>query len=167
MNRSYFGLAGTVLIAAMITVACAAGISQQAQSQVTYTGAFEPVQQQPEKYTGEIVIWGGKIVETQPGEGRTEMVVLQLELGANDRPQDNDSSKGRFLARSTQFLDPALFPPGTLITVVGRLAGAQERLIGKMAYQYPVIEIVEVKKWPVKADGSPRIQFGIGVGTHF
>lgn len=167
MNRSCLGLAGIALVVAMITTACATGISEQAQSQVTYTGAFEQVQQEPDKYTGETVIWGGKIIKTQPGDNQTEMVVLQLELGSQDRPKDNDDSKGRFLARSMKFLDPALFPPGTLITVVGRLIGPEERLIGKMAYQYPVIEIIEAKKWPATGDGSPRFHFGIGVGTHF
>jgi outer membrane lipoprotein len=167
MNRSYIGLCAITLWVAMLTMACTAGISEQAQSQVTYMGAFAQLQQQPEKYANETVMWGGKIVQTQPGETTTELVVLQLDLAGQDRPQDNDNSQGRFLARTTQFIDPALFPPGTLITVVGRVQGAEKRLIGQMAYQYPVIGIVELKKWPASTGDSPRFHFGIGVGTHF
>lgn len=166
MNQLNYVVSGVALIVLM-TLSCAAGISEQAQSQVTYMGTFAQVQQQPAKYMGETVMWGGKIVQTQPRDDNTELVVLQLELGGQDRPQDNDKSQGRFLARSTQFLDPALYPPGTLITVVGRLQGAEERPIGKMAYQYPVVDIVEAKKWPVNTDRSPRFHFGIGVGKTF
>lgn len=167
MNRARCRLWVGVWFVAMIAMSCAAGISEQSQSQVTYMGTFAELQQAPEKYTGETVMWGGKIVSTQPNDGNTEMVVLQLALGSQDRPQDNDQSQGRFLALSAQFLDPALFSPGTLITVVGRMQGAQKRLIGQMAYHYPVIDIIEVKKWTANTDASPRFHFGIGVGKSF
>ena len=93
--------------------------------------------------------------------------MLQLEIGTQDRPTDNDQSQGRFLIRSAEFLDPAIFPQGTLITVVGRLQGSETRLIGEMPYTYPVIDVIEIKKWPPNSDPSPRFHFGIGIGTHF
>ena len=166
MNGSWnIGTAVTLL--AFVCISCAAGMSEQARSQVTYMGTFAQVQQQPERYKGETVMWGGKIVEAQPGNNTSELVVLQLALSGQDRPKDNDQSQGRFLVRSNQFLDPALYPPGTLVTIIGRVQGSEKRLIGKMAYDYPVIDMVEVKKWPVSSDSSPRFHFGIGVGKTF
>jgi outer membrane lipoprotein len=150
-----------------ILTACAGGISPQARSQISYFGPFSEVQQEPQKYVGEAVLWGGKIIETQIKDGATDLVVLQLELGGQDRPRDDDQSHGRFLIRSAQFLDPALYPQGTLVTVVGRLKGAETRLIGQMPYAYPVIDPTEIKKWPAAIDSSPRLHFGIGIGTHF
>ena len=112
-------------------------------------------------------MWGGKIVDTLAGEKSTELVVLQLGLGSQNRPRDNDRSQGRFLVRSSQFLDPAVYPQGTLITVVGLVKGAETRPIGQMAYRYPVMDIIEIKKWRPSTDSSPRFHFGIGVGTRF
>lgn len=147
--------------------ACAGGISKQTQSQITYFGPFDAVQQQPQKYQGETVMWGGRIIETVSSEKASEIVVLQLGLGGQNRPQDDDQSKGRFLIRSNRFLDPALYPQGTLITVVGPLKGTETRPIGQMEYRYPVMDVIEIKKWQPGTDTSPRFHFGIGIGTHF
>jgi len=163
------GCSHLILIPCLVIAlaACVGGISKEARSQVTYAGPFDALQQQPEKYIGETVIWGGKVIATEAQDKATEMIVLQLALGAQDRPIDNDQSQGRFIVRSSRFLDPAIFPQGTLITVVGAVKGAQVRAIGQMAYRYPVMDVTEIKKWPPGADPSPRFHFGIGIGTHF
>ena len=151
----------------LILTACGGGISRQAREQVTYEGSFAELQQAPGEYQGAMVLLGGRVVETLAKEGATELIVLQLDIGSRDRPLDNDQSQGRFLIRSARFLDPALFAPGTLITVVGRLRGSETRPIGEMPYTYPVIEPAEMKKWPAGGDASPRFHFGIGIGTWF
>lgn len=151
----------------LILTACSGGISQQARDQVTYTGPFAELQQAPAKYRGAMVLLGGKVIETLTAADATELVVLQLDIGSRDRPLDNDRSQGRFLVRSTRFIDPAIFPSGTLITVVGRLQGSETRPIGEMPYTYPVIEPAEMKKWPAGSEVSPRFHFGIGIGTRF
>jgi outer membrane lipoprotein len=151
----------------LILAACGGGISRQARDQVTYTGAFADLQQAPAKFQGAMVLLGGKVVDTRAISDGTELVVLQLDIGSNDRPLDNDRSQGRFLVRSDRFIDPAIFPPGTLITVVGRLQGSETRPIGEMPYIYPVIAPAEMKKWPAGSDASPRFHFGIGIGTRF
>lgn len=167
MFRGYRPLLIWYLGVILALTACAGGISKKTQSQITYFGSFDAVQQQPEKYQGETVMWGGKIIETLSSEKASEMVVLQLGLGGQNRPQDNDQSKGRFLIRSSRFLDPALYPQGTLITVVGPLKGAETRPIGQMDYHYPVMDVIEIKKWQPGTNDSPRFHFGIGIGTHF
>lgn len=166
-KRLDLGLMVSLLGIAMLTAACAGGISNQARFQVNNFVPFTDVQQAPDKYQGDTVIWGGKVIETQVKGNATEIMVLQLELGNQDSPQDNDQSKGRFLIRSAQFLDPALYSQGTLLTVVGRIQGAEKRLIGEMPYDYPVIEPTEIKKWPSGSNASPRFRFGFGIGTHF
>ncbi len=167
MSVHWFLLLTLLLGLALILAACGGGISRQSRDQVTYTGSFTELQQTPAKYRGAMVLLGGKVIETLAKEGATELVVLQLDTGSRDRPVDNDRSQGRFLVRSAQFIDPALFPPGTLITLVGRLQGSESRPIGEMPYTYPVIEPAEIKKWPAGADASPRFHFGIGIGTRF
>lgn len=156
-----------ILVGMAVWISGCGGISKQVRSQVTYTGTFDQLQADPEQKIGETVIFGGKIIGTQVLDTGTELTVLQLALSGSDRPQDNDQSKGRFIVRSAQFLDPALYPDGTLITVVGKFTGSQERPIGQMPYRYPVIDPLEIKKWPVETDTSPRFHFGIGVGKTF
>ncbi|MDA8141412.1 MAG: Slp family lipoprotein [Desulfobacteraceae bacterium] len=143
------------------------GISKEARSQVTYTGTFAELQASPDPHIGQIAIFGGKVISVQVLDKGTELTILQLELDSSDRPMNNDQSKGRFLVLSNQFLDPALYPAGTLVTVVGKIKGSQERAIGQMPYRYPIIEPIEIKKWPMETDTSPRFHFGIGVGKTF
>ena len=169
---------GLLFTLALFLSACAGGLSKQARSQVTYFDSFRQLQQQSEKYHGETVMLGGKILVAQVETGATELEgggggggggggVLQLDIGSGTRPVDNDNSQGRFLVRSDQFLDPAIYPQGTLITVVGHLKGSESRNIGDMPYRYPVIDVLEIKKWPANANSSPRFHFGFGVGTRF
>jgi outer membrane lipoprotein len=153
-------------ILAIMIEACAAGISTQARSQVSYFGTFSELQQQPENYVGRTVILGGKVIETRVTDGATELAVLQLALDGSDRPKDNDQSQGRYLVLSQQFLDPAIYTQGTLITVVGKVQGSEARAIGQMTYIYPRITSIEIKKWAAQDLQSPRFHFGIGVGTH-
>jgi outer membrane lipoprotein len=166
MRLSAFrGMWWLVLIAGLY--GCAAGISGQARSQVTFFGSFSELQRHPERYSGETVILGGKIIQVLVQDDATELTVLQLPLDRADRPLDSDQSEGRFLVRAAQFLDPALYPEGARITVVGKLTGSRERPIGSMPYRYPVVAPLEIKKWPGAQDRTPRFHFGIGVGTRF
>jgi|WetSurMetagenome_2_1015567.scaffolds.fasta_scaffold118560_2 outer membrane lipoprotein len=160
----------TILItglAALILMGCATGISSQARSQVTYFGPFNSVQQQPDTHKGEIVMWGGRIIETLNKDGSTELLVLQLDLTDQNFPIDNDKSQGRFMIRSSQFMDPAIYPEGTLVTVVGRIDGSETRPIGEMPYAYPAINVIEIKKWAPGENPTPRVHFGVGIGARF
>lgn len=166
--KKRFGRSALILsLMAGMLAACAGGISREARSQVTYFGTFAEAQKSPDRFEGQTVLWGGKVISTQVKDGATELTMLQIDLDSQERPGDGDQSHGRFIIRSAQFLDPALYPQGTPLTVVGRLQGAETRLIGEMHYTYPIVDPIEIKKWPLVRDSAPRFQFGIGVGTHF
>ena len=150
-----------------LILGCAAGISQQARSQVTYNGSFAELQAAMDRHMGEIVILGGKVIETKGYPTFSEITVLQLPLGKKDRPQDGDRSDGRYLIRSEQFVDPAIYRQGSLLTVVGRLSGSEVRSIGEFQYVYPLVEAIEIKRWRQARKTSPAVHFGIGVGTWF
>lgn len=159
----------TVIVSVMLLtlVACAGGISSQARSQVTYSGAFSEVLENPFGFEGQTVMWGGRVIEIQNQGGLTEIVALQMVLDSKYRPSDGDASQGRFLIKTPEFMDPALYPPGTLFTVVGNLLGAENRMIGEMDYRYPVIDVVEIETFDPGQRSSPRIHIGIGVGGSF
>ena len=152
---------------ALVVIGCATGITQQSRSRVTFTGTFSELQKTPGGYVGEVVMLGGKILKTQASHTSSELTVLQLPLGSKYRPVNSDQSKGRFLVRSDQFLDPAIYQKGRLLTVVGILKGSQARNIGGFEYVYPLLEAIEIKLWPVESRTKPSIHFGIGIGTTF
>ena len=129
----------------MFVTGCATGISQQSRSKVTYMGTFSKLQKTPDVYDGEVVIFGGKILETKVSSTLSELTVLQLE----------------------QLLDPAIYQKGMLLTVVGMLKGSKVRAIGDFDYAYPLLEAIEIKLWPKEVQTHPRFHFGFGVGTTF
>jgi len=146
---------------------CAYGISQQSRSKVTYAGTFSELQKTPYIYKDEIIMLGGKILETNVSSTLSELTVLQLALDNNDRPVNLDQSHGRFLVQSKKFLDPAIYQKGILLTLVGKLKGSEVRAIGEFDYAYPLLEPIEIKLWPMEILTQPRFHFGFGVGTVF
>jgi outer membrane lipoprotein len=163
--RKTFCLVGIAGI--LLAPACTKGISKQARSWVTYSGSFSELQEKPGEYTGEVVLLGGKIIESRVNTEYSEITVLQLPLGGGDRPRLDDQSKGRFLIRSKQLLDPAVYTEGLAITVVAKLIGSEARKVGEFTYVYPVLDPMEIKLWPKDRGGEPSVHFGIGVFKGF
>ncbi len=149
----------------LFILGCATGISHQTRSQVTYEGTFAALQKAPAKHTGEIIMFGGKVIETKGSQTSSEITVLQLPLDTRHRPKDGDQSQGRYIVQSEEFLDPAIYQAGSLLTVVGRVTGSELRSIGGFQYVYPLVEAIEIKPWPATGRKSPSFHFGIGVGT--
>jgi outer membrane lipoprotein len=155
------------ILCTLLVAACTRGISKQARSRVTYAGTFSTLQGKPDDYLGEVVLFGGKIIETKVNTKYSEITVLQLPLGGGDRPRLEDQSGGRFLIRSEQLLDPAVYTEGTAITVVGKVIGSEARKVGEYKYDYPVLEPIQIKLWHKEKDGGPDVHFGIGVFKTF
>ena len=151
----------------MLVIGCATGISQQSRSKVTYAGTFSDLQKTPDAYKGEVIMLGGKILETNVSSTLSKLTVLQLSLGNNGQPVNLDQSRGRFIVQSKQFLDPAIYQKGILLTLVGKLKGSKIRAIGSFDYVYPLVEPIEIKLWPMEIFTQPRFHFGFGVGSTF
>jgi outer membrane lipoprotein len=156
-----------VIFLIFLVMGCAAGISKQTRSKVTYTGSFSALQKTPDAYKGEVVMLGGRIIEAKVSSPLSELTVLQLAIGTSDRPENSDKSEGRFIVQSKQLLDPAIYEKDMLVTVVGTLKGSKVLPIGDLKYTYPIVEPIEIKLWPRGMQTQPMIHFGIGVGTTF
>lgn len=105
------------------------------------------VLENPSAYTGRIVLWGGKIIETGNVNNSTEIIVMQMPLNYMYEPKDEKSTQGRFIARSEQFLDPAVYKADREITLAGEVIGAVERPLDKTTYRYPVVTVRELHLW--------------------
>ena len=102
----------------------------------------------PRAHVGARVILGGDIVATVPRPGVTEIEVLSHRLGGGDVPERGDRTDGRFLVRAREFLDPAVYARGRRLTVLGTVAGVEERRVGELPYAYPVLSAERIKLWP-------------------
>src|SRR5215469_10799469 len=84
---------------------------------------YRQVVANPEGTRGTTVIWGGRIIGIDNDTNGGTLYILSLPLDSDLRPLNAQTSPGRFVATSTYFLDPELFPPGSVITVAGQLDG--------------------------------------------
>ena len=108
---------------------------------------FPMVLQNPDAYVGDIVLWGGDIVQTTNINEGTEIIVLETPLGGGERPEKVKESQGRFIAMSSKFLDPSIYKAGRKITLAGQVAGKKTRPLGETTYTYPVVTIKQLHLW--------------------
>ena len=78
---------------------------------------FSQVLENPSRYRGEIVIWGGIIDRIRHLSEGTEMTIIQAPLDAEGHP-DTGITMGRFLAKTDQKLDPKIYAKESMVTLV-------------------------------------------------
>jgi outer membrane lipoprotein len=126
---------------------CSYPISQTLRGEARPNLAFAIVLENPAAYAGSVVIWGGRIIGAASLVKGGEITLLELPLDHWGRPEDEGLSEGRFIARASTFLDPAVYSPGVEVTVAGEVIGKEVRPVGQTQYTYPVIMIKEIRLW--------------------
>jgi outer membrane lipoprotein len=126
---------------------CAYPISKELRQEANKELTFLTVLQNPTAYVGSIVIWGGKIIETDNIAGGSEILVLEIPLDYQEMPESERYSRGRFIAKSPTFLDPEIYEKGRKITIAGEIIGKETEPLGKTKYTYPLILIKQIHLW--------------------
>ena len=126
---------------------CAYPISKELRQEASKELTFSMVLQNPTAYIGSIIIWGGKIIETQNVAGGSKIIVLETPLDYQEMPEAEKYSQGRFIAKSSTFLDPEVYKKGKKITVAGEIIGKETKALGKTGYTYPVVMIKQMHVW--------------------
>jgi outer membrane lipoprotein len=140
-----------VLVLCLWIVSCAP-FSQEVMQEVKKDIDFSEAIKNPEAFRGESVIWGGVIIETVARPADTLILVRQTELDFQKQPKDLDRSAGRFIVRYSGFLDPAIYSKDREITVVGTIAGKEDRPVGERLYTYPVVDVRDLRLWEKRMD---------------
>jgi outer membrane lipoprotein len=140
-----------VLVLFLWIVSCAP-FSQEVMQEVKKDIDFSEAIKNPEAFRGESVIWGGVIIETVARPSDTLILVRQTELDFQKQPKDLDRSAGRFIVRYAGFLDPAIYSKDREITVVGTIAGKEDRPVGERLYTYPVVDVRDLRLWEKRMD---------------
>jgi outer membrane lipoprotein len=99
------------------------------------------------RYKNAPVRWGGTIVEVENEPSFSAIQVLLYPLGSFGRPDTDEPHQGRFVLKSTEFLDPAVYTKDTAITVAGTLEGDTERTIGKKVLRLPLVAAKQIHLW--------------------
>jgi len=131
----------------LLIAGCAYPISRQLREEVAKNVTFPMVLSNPSAYIGDIVIWGGTIIRTINRKAGTEIFVLDTPLDYAGAPKAYVHSRGRFIAKSSEFLDPAVFKRGNEITLAGEISGEKTLRLGQTHYTYPVVMIKELHLW--------------------
>ncbi|MCX8049639.1 MAG: Slp family lipoprotein [Methylohalobius sp.] len=121
---------------------------------VAESPSLDEVAAQPESFRGRRIRWGGTIIEVSNEADATFLQILAKPLDRTGRPEEDATPQGRFLMRTEQFLDPAIYLREREITVVGTGAGIAERQIGKRSVKLPLLEAERWHLWP-KRERTP------------
>ena len=137
-----------LLLSCLLLSACAglpATIRNVPVADITYSQASQNLN----SYKDTSVRWGGVIIEVENEENFTLVQVLSHPLNYYGRPQLSKPSEGRFVIKSSEFLDPAVYAKDKEITVAGTLKGDIERTIGKKTIRLPLLFSAAIYLWPV------------------
>jgi len=126
---------------------CAHVISREARKFAATNIPFQWIAQNPERYKGILVIWGGEIIETLNVKEGTQIIVLQKPLGYSEAPKMESDSGGRFLVLYKGFLDPAIYAKGEMITVAGMVEAEKHLPLHEIEYNYPYLIAQEIYFW--------------------
>lgn len=130
---------------------------------ISYAQAIQKIA----NYRNAPVRWGGIIVDVENEQDFTLLQVLYYPLGSDGRPQTGKQNEGRFLIKSPEFLDPAIYTKNTEITVAGILVGDLERSVGKKIMRLPLIAATTLHLWPVYVYDNYYDGFGYGYGPYY
>jgi outer membrane lipoprotein len=118
------------------------------------------VQQQPDRYLGQRVRWGGTIMAVKNLPAITEIEVMARDLDADGEPQVQGDGQGRFIAQIGGFLDPAEFEKERFLTVAGVLVGVEKRPVGDYPYAYPLVRVDSRYLWPKAPPPQVYVPYG-------
>lgn len=160
-------------------------VPEPLKKQVDPTLTFSQLRQDPKAFEGKMIVLGGEVLSAKRLTEGTRLEVLQLPLDDDERPVvTRTDSQGRFFAIEKDFLDPAMFPSNTQVTIVGEVVGTIDAKLDEMNYQYPTVMIKHLHAWkdqPLAQEGNSgpwysifgggstggRVGGGLGIGIGF
>jgi len=119
--------------------------------------SFLQVKAAPDSFKGQSVVFGGQVLSARRLKEGTRIEILQLPLDRSGYPgPDLMQSQGRFVALHKDFLDPAILPYGTRVTVTGDITGSVTLPLDETEYTYPVVEAKHLQVWSAADNATQR-----------
>ncbi len=143
----------------LLVIGCASGpdvVPETLQETIEPTLTFSEVLDDPTVHQGKIVLLGGEVLSAKRLAEGTRLEILHLPLDRSQEPVlDRTTSRGRFLALESAFLDPATLPANTRVTVVGEITGVTQANLDEMEYRYPTLKVQHLHVWPEAEVNQP------------
>nr|WP_136249785.1 Slp family lipoprotein [Ningiella ruwaisensis] len=105
-----------------------------------------------ENVIGEKARWGGRIVSVENKKDVSEIEIIYFPESGSGKPRLSEASPGRFKAVVNGFIDPLVFEPDRVITVIGTVNQPQNGIIGEQNYTYPTVEAIGYYMWKQQSD---------------
>ena len=135
-----------LLVSLMVLLGgCAHVMSEEGLKSVDLSVAYADIKRNPEKLIGKKVLVGGIIAGTKSSGDVIMLEVTQLELLNNGAPDESSTSAGRFLAISSELIDPIIYRMGNLVTIIGEIKGKKIQQLENVDYPYPLISVKELR----------------------
>ncbi len=149
-------LAAATIMVAVFLMACQTYqvIPKELKDRVNTQASYEVVKSNPASHQGELVVWGGEVLQAIRLKNMTRFEILQLPLSDDYLPLgERVLSKGRFVAydRLGESVDPAIVPEGTKVTIVGLVQQPVPTVLEEESKEYPAIEIRDMTLWSAHA----------------
>lgn len=161
---------GVIALGLLATLAgCTSGLDSERLRVPERNPDVQAVRAEPDRFEGRSAVWGGTIVSVENGAAHSRVTVLARALDRRGRPRVEETSSGRFIARFDGFLDPAVYAPGSQITVAGTVAGTVTGKIGEFDYTFPVLSATDHRHWRdgVRDRRYSRHHYPGGYGLHY
>jgi len=129
-----------------------------------YDLSYSQVTRNIAQYKEAPVRWGGVVIDVENEQNFSLVQVLYYPLNSYGRPRLDKANEGRFLIKSPEFLDPAVYTKDTEITVAGTLKGDIERKVGNKTLRLPLISPTAIHLWPAYVPGNYYGYGGYGYG---
>lgn len=141
---------------------CAHPISKGFRNQVDPALSFNQILLSPDTHVGKKVVLGGMIVKTRNLNNVTEIEVVEKDLDCFGYPNFGYESQGRFVFRKQGYLEAEIYAKGRMVTGGGTVVATQSGKIDEAEYEFPVIEVEELKLWdiPIQGYGFPPYAYG-------
>ncbi len=155
-----------LLIICLLLNACSnlpTAIKNPPQYDISYTQAVGNIG----NYKNAPVRWGGVIIDVENEQNFSLVQVLYYPLSSSGEPQADKSNEGRFVIKSSEFLDPAVYSKNTKITVAGMLIGDIERMVGKKTLRVPMVSATTIYLWPTYEYSNYYDGFGYGYNPYY
>lgn len=136
------------LLLCLVLTACSS-LPPTIENPPAFDLAYSYAVQDTARYKNMSVRWGGVVAEVDNEQNASLVQVLLYPLNNYGRPMVDEQPQGRFVIKSTQFLDPLVYSKNSEITVAGTLTGTINRTIGKRVMTLPLVLSSTLYLWPV------------------
>ncbi|MSP28312.1 MAG: Slp family lipoprotein [Methylococcales bacterium] len=136
------------LLLCLVLTACSS-LPPAIENPPAFDLAYRYAAQDTARYKTMLVRWGGVIAEVDNEQNASLVQVLLYPLNSYGRPMVDEQPQGRFVIKSSQFLDPLVYSQNSEITVAGTLTGSINRTIGKKTMSLPLVLSNTLYLWPM------------------